>query len=99
MAEALTDLHEAIRICPERAESFHQRGNYFFNRKQYDKAITDYEEAIKLDSTKPDYYSHLASAKTGRARGLVKEIEEEANRDREKSCELEETNNCDRPYL
>lgn len=81
LTESLADLNEAIRVCPERAESFHQRGNYFYNQKQFDKAISDYEEAIRLDSTKPEYLSHLASAQKGRVLGLVKEIEADARRD------------------
>ena len=84
LTESLADLNEAIQVCPERAESFHQRGNYFYNQKQFEKAIADYEAAIRLDSKQPDYYSHLASAQKGRVLGLVKEIEADAKRDEEK---------------
>jgi tetratricopeptide (TPR) repeat protein len=48
---ALADLSEAIRLAPDDAEAFEERGVIYTNLRQFDRAIADYNEAIRL---KPD---------------------------------------------
>lgn len=46
-------LGETIRFNPKSAETYIERGNFYFNeREAYDMAITDYTEAIRLS---PEY--------------------------------------------
>lgn len=45
-------LDEAIRLKPDLAEAYNNRGNVYGDIKEYQRAIEDYDEAIRL---KPDY--------------------------------------------
>lgn len=45
-------LDEAIRLKPDLAEAYNNRGNAYGDMKDYQRAIEDYNEAIRL---KPDY--------------------------------------------
>jgi tetratricopeptide (TPR) repeat protein len=46
---ALGDYNEAIRLNPNAAQVFNNRGTVWAAKQEYDKAITDYNEAIRLD--------------------------------------------------
>ncbi len=59
---AITDFSEAIKLKPDYAEAYYNRGNAYSELADNNKAITDFSEAIKL---KPGY----AEAYTGR--GIV----------------------------
>ena len=57
---AITNYSEAIRLRPDFAEAFNNRGYAYYHKGDWDKAIIDYNEAIRL---KPDYakaYNNLA---------------------------------------
>ena len=43
----------AIRLDPENAGAFNNRGIAWYDKKEYDKAIADYNEAIRLDPKSP----------------------------------------------
>ncbi|MDI6741254.1 MAG: tetratricopeptide repeat protein [Smithella sp.] len=45
-------LDEAIRLKPDLAEAYNNRGNAYGDMKDYQRALEDYDEAIRL---KPDY--------------------------------------------
>ena len=49
---AIADYTEAIRIKPDYAEAYRNRGVAYAEKGEYDRAIADYTEAIRL---KPDY--------------------------------------------
>ena len=49
---AFEALNQAIRLDPDNANGYENRGNAFNNAKKYDRAIEDYNEALRL---KPDF--------------------------------------------
>jgi tetratricopeptide (TPR) repeat protein len=49
---AIADYNEAIRLDPEFAMAYNNRGSAYGANKDYDRAIENYNEAIRLD---PDY--------------------------------------------
>jgi tetratricopeptide (TPR) repeat protein len=49
---AIRGYTEAIRLDPDYAAAFKDRGNAYRRKHEYDRAIQDYDEAIRL---KPDY--------------------------------------------
>ncbi len=51
-------LSEAIRLDPEYADAWKHRGDVWFldGRREYDKAIADYDQAIKLNPNNSDFY-------------------------------------------
>jgi serine/threonine protein kinase/tetratricopeptide (TPR) repeat protein len=58
--KAIADYTEAIRLKPDYAEAYNERGQTYFKLKQFDKAISDYGDAIRI---KPDFaeaYSNRA---------------------------------------
>ena len=50
--KAIEYLNEAIKLKPDLAEAYNNRGNAYGDLGQHQQAITDYNEAIRL---KPDY--------------------------------------------
>lgn len=50
--QAIAYLDEAIRLKPDIAEAYNNRGNAYADLKQYERAIEDYHQAIRL---KPSY--------------------------------------------
>ena len=45
----LSDLCEAIKLAPQNAYLYYNRGNLFAQRKDYAHAVDDYTQAIELD--------------------------------------------------
>ncbi|WP_308255746.1 tetratricopeptide repeat protein [Geminocystis sp. GBBB08] len=43
------------------ANTYFNRGNYYLNRKEYEKAIADFNKAIELD---PNYKFHIFQENT-----------------------------------
>ena len=50
--KAIEYLNEAIKLNPDSAQGYNNRGNAYGDLGEYQRAITDYDEAIRL---KPDY--------------------------------------------
>ena len=48
--QTIHELDEAIRLNPENATAYLNRGDAYNETGDYDKAIADYDEAIQLDS-------------------------------------------------
>ncbi len=70
-SEALADYEEAIRVDPNYAVAYYNRGVIkFFSEKDYASALADYNKAIEL---KPDYYDAYNSR--GAVRFALKEYE------------------------
>jgi protein O-mannosyl-transferase len=80
--EAIYYFDKSIRLSPDYAESYKNRGLAYYALGQYQQAIDDYSKAI---SVRPDY----AEAYNGR--GIVHFRQEEKElgcRDAQKACEL-----------
>ena len=61
--EQLRFYSNAIRLKPDYAEAFNNRGNARYSKGDFDDAITDYNEAIRL---KPDYAKAFSNRGTVR---------------------------------
>ena len=48
--KALATFSEAIRLNPRAAGAFYERGKAYQDKSDYDRAITDYNEAIRTRS-------------------------------------------------
>jgi len=59
---AIEDFNQAIRLKPDCAEAFNNRGIAYYNLGHHARAIEDYNQAIRL---KPDYA--IAFSNRGRA--------------------------------
>ena len=55
-------LHEAIRLDPEYAAAYNDRGGAWYAKQEYDKAIADYNEAIRLDPKYAAAYHNRGNA-------------------------------------
>ena len=55
--KAIADLNEAIRLDPEDAHAYSNRGKARLSANEYDKAIADCNEAIRLDPIEPSSYA------------------------------------------
>ncbi|MGM0611943.1 MAG: tetratricopeptide repeat protein [Bacteroidota bacterium] len=65
---ALSKINEAIEYKDDDPRFFFYRGNIYLNKKNYPKAIQEYEQAIKIDSTYADAWLNKGNAifyKTG----------------------------------
>jgi hypothetical protein len=62
LEHAITLLDTAIILNNQFAPFYNNRGLLYYKLKQNDKAINDYEYAIKLDSTNMTFYFNLALA-------------------------------------
>jgi tetratricopeptide (TPR) repeat protein len=51
---AIADFTQAIRLDPDNAEGYLERGIAYDSKGDYDRAIADYNQAIRLN---PDYYT------------------------------------------
>ena len=51
-SDLVADYTEAIRIDPDDADAYYNRGEAYFYLEEYDKSISDCTEAIRI---KPDY--------------------------------------------
>ncbi len=56
--KAIEDCNEAIRIKPNYALAFFNRGNASFAIGQYDRAIEDYDQSIRLNSNDANAFSN-----------------------------------------
>jgi tetratricopeptide (TPR) repeat protein len=80
---AIADISEAIRLKPDFADAYFNRGYAYEALKQYDKAVADYSEVIRLKPDDAQAYADRAVCYDS----LGKKVE--ANRDRAKADALE----------
>src|SRR5258708_5184201 len=59
---AIEDYNEALRLKPDFAEAFSDRGAAWYFKGEYQKAIADYDEAIRLEPNRAQTYSNRGSA-------------------------------------
>ena len=58
--EAIAEYDEAIRLDPQNADAYSNRGFTYFKLDQFEQAIQDYGEAIRLDPRNPMIYANRA---------------------------------------
>ena len=56
--QALMFLNQAIRLDPNFADAYHNRGSAYLDLDQYDRAIDDYNQAIRLDPNSAPSYNN-----------------------------------------
>ena len=65
---ALTKINEAIEYADDNQRYYFYRGNIYLNKEKYTKAIQEYDQALKIDSTYADAWLNKGNAvfyKTG----------------------------------
>ena len=80
--EAIVDFDAAIRLKPDHADAYNNRGNAKAALGRHDDAIADYDKAIRLKPDNADAYYKRGNAKN--ALGL----KDEARKDFETTLEL-----------
>ncbi len=60
--QALASFDEAISIYDQDPSFFHARGNVWMNKKNYQKAIEQYDMALELDKTFADAWANKGTA-------------------------------------
>jgi len=73
--KAILILNKSISLNPENADAFYWRGLTYFSIEEYDRAISDYSEAIRLDQSQEVFYDARRDAYL--ARGEVYFAKEE----------------------
>src|SRR5215469_8097074 len=61
-AKEISDLTEAIRLDPNSADAYNNRGNAYYNHGNVDQAISDYSDAIRLDPNYVSAYNNRGNA-------------------------------------
>jgi tetratricopeptide (TPR) repeat protein len=65
MAELAAECSDAIRRYPGEAGNYCDRGRFYFDQKEYQKAVANFTEAVRLD---PDYAAAYYNRGTARVR-------------------------------
>lgn len=58
--EELKQLDAQLLAQPDNSDLYHKRAAYYFNKKKYDESFADVTKAIKIDSTKAEYFLTLS---------------------------------------
>ncbi|KST69208.1 tetratricopeptide repeat protein, partial [Mastigocoleus testarum] len=61
-SRSINHYSKEIQNNPKNAENYNNRGNAYYNKKEYDKAIADYSQAIKLNPKGAVYYHNRGNA-------------------------------------
>jgi tetratricopeptide (TPR) repeat protein len=64
---AIEDYNEALRLKPDFAQAFSDRGAALYFKGEYQKAIADYDEAIRLEPENARACARVAGLRRGRA--------------------------------
>jgi tetratricopeptide (TPR) repeat protein len=56
----LTEINTSILSSPSNPDLYHKRAKYYLNNKMYEEGLADMDRAMKIDSTKTDYYLTLS---------------------------------------
>jgi len=61
MKQAIDNFDEAIRLDPQFADAYHNRGTTYRNLGQFERAIEDYNHAIRLNPKDAVFYFNRGS--------------------------------------
>ncbi len=81
------DLDKAVEIAPDMVEAICERGDYYYWKRDYDKAKRDYEKVIALDST--NINAHWCKAVAQYDMGEVEEALAEVEYIKQYRCDYE----------
>ena len=75
-AQAEGDFAEAIKLAPQNAYIYFDRGNMFAEGKNYERAIADYSRALRIDSRLAEAYYNRAIVyyRTGKLQEALKDL-------------------------
>jgi len=60
LLQALDDFNRCLRINPNLAEAYHNRGYTWWKLKEYDRAMADFNKALELNPQYASAYIHRA---------------------------------------
>ena len=60
--EAIDELNEAIRLNPQFAEAYYNRGIAYYDLGQHERAIEDFDEAVRLNPQDAEAYYNRGNA-------------------------------------
>ena len=85
----MADYDQSLRLDPDNAFAYNNRGGAYDDLGQYPRAIEDYDQAIRLDADYADAYNNRGNTydKLGQR--------EKAVQDWQKACELGLQQACD----
>ncbi|MDR0628540.1 MAG: tetratricopeptide repeat protein [Treponema sp.] len=63
---AIADFTEAVRLNPNLAAAYNNRGNAYKDKEDYDRAIADYEAALRIDPNHANARKWLENARKAR---------------------------------
>jgi tetratricopeptide (TPR) repeat protein len=63
---AIEDFTAALRIDPNYANAYNNRGNAYDDKGMYDRAIEDYTAALRIDPNHPNAKTNLELARKAR---------------------------------
>ena len=64
--KSIEEYGKAIAFDPGYGEAYNARGIMYYRKKDYDKAIADYEAALRLDFASPAVQKNLENARRER---------------------------------
>ena len=78
---ALADFSKAIKLNPNNAKAYNNRGNVYSNNKKYDLAIADFSKAIELNPNNPQAYYNRGVVEfySGKKDAACKDMKKAAN--------------------
>ena len=66
--QAIADYTQAIRLNPNYALAYYNRGNVYYRKGDYDRAIADYEAVLRINPNDADARRNLERARQQRGR-------------------------------
>jgi tetratricopeptide (TPR) repeat protein len=65
---AIADYNQVIRLAPNNADAYNNRGNAYYKKGDYDRAIADFEAGLRIDPNYPDIRTVLETVRQQRGR-------------------------------
>jgi tetratricopeptide (TPR) repeat protein len=69
LENAIADYTEALRLNPDYALAYNNRGDAYYNQGRYDQAIEDYTAALRIDPNFTLARNNLETAQKARGKG------------------------------
>ena len=86
--EAISDYNSSIKLYPNDAVVYYDRGVAYYNLENYAEAIRDYSTAIKLDSDFASAYHNRGLAKENSGLSYCSDFKKACDLEHRKACSL-----------